>query len=69
MDRQRVRLTGGLEHTVTWVEVLPDGSLLVELYDHSQEAEQWFGNDLAFLLKLEAKDSALSPAKPKYPTK
>ena len=47
-------LKGGLEHTVTWVEVLPDGGLLVELYDHSPEAEQWFGNDVAFLLKVEA---------------
>jgi hypothetical protein len=58
MNTQRMRLKGGLEHTVTWVEVLPDGGLLVELYDHSEEAERWFGNDVAFLLEVKAKDIA-----------
>lgn len=47
---QRVRLTGGPKHTSSSVEVRPDGSLVVEFYDFSEEAEQHFGNDVAYML-------------------
>ena len=49
----RVRLTGGLEHTSSSVEVRPDGSLVVEFYDFSDEAERTFGNDVAYVLLVE----------------
>ena len=49
----RVRLTGGLEHTASSVEVRPDGSLVVEFYDFSDEAERTFGNDVAYVLLVE----------------
>ena len=49
----RVRLTGVLEHTASSVEVGPDGSLLVEFYDFSDDAQRFMGNDVACLLHVE----------------
>jgi hypothetical protein len=55
-QRRRVELKGGLEKTGSSAEIQGDGSLVVELYDFSPEAERWFGNDVAFLLKVSAPD-------------
>ena len=49
---KRVKLKGVLERTASSVEIKGDGSLVVEVYDFSDDAEQWFGNDVAFLLKV-----------------
>ena len=51
-----VDLTGGLEHTASSAQIKSDGSLVIELYDFSSEAEKWFGNDVAFLLKISPGD-------------
>ena len=51
---KRMKLKGVLERTASSVEIKGDGSLVVELYDFSNEAEQRFGNDVAFLLKVSA---------------
>jgi hypothetical protein len=51
---KRVELKGGLEKTGSSAEIQSDGSLVVELYDFSPEADRWFGNDIAFLLKVSA---------------
>lgn len=53
---RRVELKGGLEKTASPAEIQSDGSLVVELYDFSPEADRWFGNDIAFLLKISAPD-------------
>ena len=55
-DDCRVRLKGGLEHTVSWVYLRDDGSLIVEYYDHSERAHEYVGEDVAWLLTVEAVD-------------
>jgi hypothetical protein len=53
---KRVKLKGGLEKTSSSAEVKADGSLVIELYDFSHEAEERLGNDVAFLLTISARD-------------
>jgi hypothetical protein len=55
---KRVKLKGVLERAASSVEIKGDGSLVVEVYDFSDEAEQWFGNDVAFLLKVSSADKS-----------
>jgi len=57
-----VDLKGGLKHTASSVHIKSDGSLVIELYDFSSEAEKWLGNEVAFLLKVSpvAKSKMLS---------
>ena len=54
---KRVRLRGGPEDTASSVSIEPDGSMVVELYDFSAQAEQGFGNDVAFLLTVQSSDT------------
>lgn len=49
----RIKLPGGLARTASSVEVQPDGSLMIELYDYSEEADQAFGNDVAYLIYVD----------------
>jgi hypothetical protein len=62
MAEKRVKLRGVLAKTASSVAIGEDGSLVVELYDFSDAAQRWLGNDVAFLLKLDAaaKDDALA---------
>lgn len=53
---KRVRLRGVLAQTASWVTVADDGGLVVELYDFSACAHTLLGNDVAFLLKVDAAD-------------
>ena len=53
-----VKLKGVLNRTASSAEIKSDGSLVVELYDFSSEAENWFGNDVAFLLKVSSGDKS-----------
>ena len=55
---KRVKLKGVLDRTASSVEIKGDGSLVVEVYDFSDKAEQWFGNDVAFLLKVSSADKS-----------
>lgn len=59
---KRVKLRGVLAQTASSAAIADDGSLVVELYDFSDAAQKWLGNDVAFLLKLDsaAKDAALA---------
>ena len=52
--RLTVRLQGILEGTASWVRVLEDGRVELEHYDHSQDAQNWFGNDVAWMYRIEA---------------
>jgi hypothetical protein len=47
-----VDLKGGLERTASSAQIKSDGSLVIDLYDFSSEAEKWLGNEVAFLLKV-----------------
>jgi hypothetical protein len=47
----KTKLTGGPQKTVTWIW-MEDGQLKVEYYDFSQEAQNMFGNDIAYTLKV-----------------
>ena len=46
----RVKLKGGPSDSSSSVEIKDDGSLVVEFYDFSEEAESCFGNDVAYQL-------------------
>jgi hypothetical protein len=48
----RVRLAGGPEHSATFASIAGDGSLVVEFYDHSDQAEHMMGNDVAYLITI-----------------
>lgn len=48
---EKIKLTGGLEKTVTWVW-LENGLLKVEYYDFSEDAQRMFGNDIAYTLTV-----------------
>ncbi len=62
MTEKRVKLRGVLAHTASSAAIRADGSLVVELYDFSDEAHRLLGNDVAFLLELGAaeKDEVLA---------
>ncbi len=47
-------MRGGLDRTASSVILKDDGSLVVELYDFSDEAERHFGNDVASLVTVGA---------------
>ena len=57
-DHNSVRLQGGPEHTASSVEIREDGSLVIEFYDFSSHAEDCFGNDVAYLLFVDARQAA-----------
>jgi len=48
---EKTKLTGGPEKTVTWIW-LEAGQLNVEYYDFSEEAQRFFGNDIAYTLTV-----------------
>jgi hypothetical protein len=49
-----VRLKGILDHTASWVRVLRDGRIELEYYDYSPSAQDAFGNDVAWMYRIEA---------------
>lgn len=46
------KLTGGLKKTTSWARLKEDGSLEVETFDFSDDAQGSFGNDVAFLVTV-----------------
>jgi hypothetical protein len=55
--QRRILLPGGPDHSASWVEIAGDGRMAIEFYDHSDEAQTAFGNDVAYLLTIAAGDS------------
>lgn len=53
-----VDLKGGLKRTASSAQIKSDGSLVIQLYDFSSEAEKWLGNEVAFLLKVSPGDKS-----------
>ena len=49
-------LPGGLPRTATFLYGGPGDILVIKLYDHSPKAESSFGNDVALLIHVAAKD-------------
>lgn len=43
-------MNGGPAGSTSWIYLEPDGTLVVEFYDHGPEAEAHFGHDVAFLI-------------------
>lgn len=58
----KVKLTGGLEKTVTWIW-LEEGALKVEYYDFSEAAQNTFGNDIAYILTVKEMEKLYSATK------
>ena len=56
---EKIKLTGGLEKTVTWIW-LENNQLKVEYYDFSEEAQNAFGNDIAYILTVNEMDKLFS---------
>lgn len=48
---EKTKLNGGPSKTVTWIW-LEDSQLKVEYYDFSEEAQNTFGNDIAYILTV-----------------
>jgi hypothetical protein len=53
---KRVKLSGGLDRTASWVYIDADDSLVIEFYDFSADAEDHFGGDIAFLIHVAPED-------------
>jgi hypothetical protein len=51
--RIEVRLKGILEKTSSWARVLEDGRVELEYYDFSSAANDWFGNDVAWMYYID----------------
>ena len=54
----RVKLKGVLKQTASSAEIKSDGSLVIGLYDFSDDAQNWLGNDVAFLLTISPDDKS-----------
>ena len=51
---QRITLEGILRHTSSSIEIAKDGTLQIEFYDFSDEAEQMMDGDVAYRLIVSA---------------
>ena len=61
---EKTKLSGGLEKTVTWIWLDAEGGQLkVEYYDFSEEAQRFFGNDIAYTLTITEMSKLYSAAK------
>lgn len=50
---EKLKLTGGLEKTVTWIWLEAEaGELKVAFYDFSETAQRMFGNDIAYTITV-----------------
>jgi hypothetical protein len=56
---EKTKLNGGLSKTVTWIW-LEDNKLKVEYYDFSEEAQNTFGNDIAYILTVNEMEKLFS---------
>jgi len=56
---KKVRLSGGLGKTITWIWI-EGGQLKIEYYDFSEDAHQFFGNDIAYTITVNEMKKLLS---------
>ncbi len=52
MTDAQVKLRGRLPQTASSASIRPDGSLVIEIYDFSDEAQKWLGRDGAYFMIL-----------------
>jgi len=52
-ERRSVRIGSPWTGASAWARMMTDGRLELELYDHSQEAEQSMGGDVAWIYVVE----------------
>ncbi len=52
-SRSEVKLKGILDKTASWVRLLDDGRIELEYYDFSSAAQDWLGNDVAWMYYIE----------------
>lgn len=48
--RLEVKLGGGLPSTASHASIRDDGSLVLEIFDWSEEAQRWLGRDAAYYM-------------------
>jgi hypothetical protein len=53
-----VKLEPSWEKSASWARVMSGGVLELELYDYSDEANQSLGNDVAWIWRISAEDTA-----------
>ena len=49
----KAELRGILDHTASWARVLEDGRIELEYYDYSPAAQNTFGNDVAWMYRID----------------
>lgn len=49
---REIRLKSPWEKSSAWARLTPEGALELELYDFSEEAERWLGNDVAWIWRV-----------------
>jgi hypothetical protein len=59
---EKIKLSGGLDKTVTWVWI-DNCHLKVEFYDFSETAQEMSGNDIAYVLTVEEMDKLFALVK------
>jgi hypothetical protein len=52
--RLTIKLKGILPHSASWARILEDGRIELEFYDHSPEAENHLGGDVAWMYRIAA---------------
>src|SRR5688572_25511709 len=61
---EKIKLTGGLDKTVTWIWLDPAGGQLNdEYYDFDESAQNMFGNDIAYTITINEMDKLFLTAK------
>jgi hypothetical protein len=55
-DDGSIRLGCPRDHTSAWARILEDGKIELELYDFGSQAMKEFGNDVAWLYRVDVDD-------------
>ena len=58
MTDAQVKLRGRLPQTASSASIRPDGSLVIEIFDFSDEAQKWLGRDGAYFMILAPEQKA-----------
>jgi hypothetical protein len=55
---RKVKLRGSLPQMASSASIREDGHLVIEVFDWSDEAQQWLGNDVAYFMILAPEQKA-----------
>jgi hypothetical protein len=59
MSVERIKLKNSLPSTAEWIYFDAEGNFVAEYYDHSEDAHNAFGSDIAYLVKVGPSDLAM----------